>query len=109
MPGKMHNSASVDNTQQDNGGCIQLKETPKLSTRAKEKILVLPESANEILSSMKIFESRRRYLQMKNWNGFSNLTARADSFIVESEHQNGFLAETLASSPSSSPKLNFSK
>jgi hypothetical protein len=58
MPGKMHNSTSVDNTQQDNGGCVQLKETPKLSTCAKEKMPLLPESANEIISSMKIFESR---------------------------------------------------
>jgi hypothetical protein len=70
---------------------------------------LLSKSANEILSSMKIFESQCHYLQMRTLSGFSNLTVRADSFTAESEHQDEFPAETLASSPSSSPKLNFSK
>jgi hypothetical protein len=110
MTWKMQNSAPVDHTQQDNRGCVQLKKkTPKLSTRATEKMPSLTKSANEILPSMKFFESQCQYLQMRTLNGFSNLTARADSFTAESEHRDGFPTETLASSPSSSPKLNFSK
>jgi hypothetical protein len=85
------------------------RKTPKLPTRAKEKMPSFPKYSNEILPSMKFFESQCQYLQMRILNGFSNLTARADSFTAESEHRGGLPAETLASSPSSSPKLNFSK
>jgi len=56
---------------------------------------------------MNLLESQCQYLQMKSRNGFSNLTARADSFTTESEHKNGFPAETLARCPSSSPKPIF--
>jgi hypothetical protein len=58
MPRKRLNSTPMLNTQLNNDGCAQLKETPKLSTRAKEKMPLLAKSANEILSSMKFFESQ---------------------------------------------------
>jgi hypothetical protein len=90
--------------QQDNDGCVQLKEMPKLSTRAKEKMPLLTKFSNEILSSMKFLKSQWQCLQMKSQNGFSNIPARKDSFIAESECRNGFPAETLVFSPSSSPQ-----
>jgi hypothetical protein len=83
------------------------RKRPNSSTRAKRNCSLFFKSANEILSSMKIFEPQCQYLQMKILNGFSNLPARTDGFTAESECRNGFPVETLVFSPSSSPNSNF--
>jgi hypothetical protein len=86
-----------------NIGGVQLKEVPKLSTRAKEEMPLLTQYANKMPSSMKCFKSRCQSLQMKRLNGFSNLPVRTDGFTTEFECRNRFPAETLVFSPSCSP------
>jgi hypothetical protein len=83
--------------------CAQLKRKPLILHTCQRKRLLFSKTENEILLRQISLDHNANYLQMKSLNGFSNLPARTDGFTAESECRNGFPAETLVCSPSSSP------